>query len=75
MPSFRKTKTPGYAREYGPREGRERSVSQAGRECLGSWRHAPVSSLVAQARHEGFTLVTADTRLHAYDVAVLDPIA
>ncbi len=31
--------------------------------------------LVAQARHEGFTLVTADTRLHAYDVAVLDPRA
>jgi PIN domain nuclease of toxin-antitoxin system len=31
--------------------------------------------LVAQARHEGFTLVTADTRLHAYDVAVLDPLA
>jgi PIN domain nuclease of toxin-antitoxin system len=29
--------------------------------------------LVAQARHEGFTLVTADTRLHAYDVAVIDP--
>jgi PIN domain nuclease of toxin-antitoxin system len=29
--------------------------------------------LVAQARHEGLTLVTADTRLHAYDVAVLDP--
>jgi PIN domain nuclease of toxin-antitoxin system len=30
--------------------------------------------LVAQARHEGFTLVTADTRIHAYDVAVLDPL-
>ena len=29
--------------------------------------------LVAQARHEGLTLVTADMRLHAYDVAVLDP--
>ena len=29
--------------------------------------------LVAQARHEGLTLVTADTRLHAYDVAVIDP--
>lgn len=29
--------------------------------------------LVAQARHEGFTLVTADTRIHAYDVAVMDP--
>jgi PIN domain nuclease of toxin-antitoxin system len=31
--------------------------------------------LVAQARQEGFTLVTADTRIHAYDVAVLDPLA
>jgi PIN domain nuclease of toxin-antitoxin system len=29
--------------------------------------------LVAQARQEGLTLVTADTRLHAYDVAVIDP--
>ncbi len=29
--------------------------------------------LVAQARLEGLTLVTADTRLHAYDVAVIDP--
>ena len=29
--------------------------------------------LVAQARHEGLTLMTADTRLHAYDVAVIDP--
>ena len=29
--------------------------------------------LVAQARHEGLTLVTADTRLHAYDIAVIDP--
>ena len=29
--------------------------------------------LVAQAQHEGLTLVTADARLHAYDVAVLDP--
>ena len=29
--------------------------------------------LVAQAHHEGLTLVTADARLHAYDVAVLDP--
>lgn len=31
--------------------------------------------LVAQARHEGFTLVSADARLQAYDVAVLDPLA
>ena len=31
--------------------------------------------LVAQARHEGFTLMTADTRIHAYDVAVLDPLS
>lgn len=31
--------------------------------------------LIAQARHEGLTLVTADARLHAYDVAVLDPRA
>jgi PIN domain nuclease of toxin-antitoxin system len=29
--------------------------------------------LVAQARQEGFTLVTADARIHAYEVAVLDP--
>jgi PIN domain nuclease of toxin-antitoxin system len=31
--------------------------------------------LVVQARQEGFTLVTADVRIHAYDVAVLDPLA
>jgi PIN domain nuclease of toxin-antitoxin system len=31
--------------------------------------------LVVQAREGGFTLVTADTRIHAYDVAVLDPLA
>jgi PIN domain nuclease of toxin-antitoxin system len=31
--------------------------------------------LIAQARQDGFTLVTADTRIHAYDVAVLDPLA
>jgi PIN domain nuclease of toxin-antitoxin system len=30
--------------------------------------------LIAQARHEGLTLVTADTRIRAYDVAVLDPL-
>jgi PIN domain nuclease of toxin-antitoxin system len=30
--------------------------------------------LVAQARQDGFTLVTADTRIHAYDLAVLDPL-
>jgi PIN domain nuclease of toxin-antitoxin system len=30
--------------------------------------------LIAQARQEGFTLVTADTRIRAYDVAVLDPL-
>ena len=30
--------------------------------------------LIAQAREERFTLVTADTRIHAYDVAVLDPL-
>jgi PIN domain nuclease of toxin-antitoxin system len=30
--------------------------------------------LVAQARQDGFTLVTADERIHAYDVAVLDPL-
>jgi PIN domain nuclease of toxin-antitoxin system len=29
--------------------------------------------LVPQARLEGLMLVTADTRLHAYDVAVVDP--
>lgn len=29
--------------------------------------------LIAQARHEGLTLVTTDPRIHAYDVAVLDP--
>lgn len=31
--------------------------------------------LIAQARQEGLTLVTADKRIHAYDVAVLDPLA
>jgi PIN domain nuclease of toxin-antitoxin system len=31
--------------------------------------------LIAQARQDGLTLVTADTRIHAYDVAVLDPLA
>jgi len=31
--------------------------------------------LIAQARQDGLTLVTADTRIHAYDVAVLDPFA
>jgi PIN domain nuclease of toxin-antitoxin system len=31
--------------------------------------------LVAQARHEGFTLVTADARMSEYDVAVLDALA
>ncbi len=30
--------------------------------------------LVAQAQHEGLTLMTADTRIHAYDVPVLDPL-
>lgn len=30
--------------------------------------------LVVQAQHEGLTLVTADERLRAYDVAVLDPL-
>jgi PIN domain nuclease of toxin-antitoxin system len=30
--------------------------------------------LVAQAQQGGFTLVTADTRIHAYDLAVLDPL-
>jgi PIN domain nuclease of toxin-antitoxin system len=29
--------------------------------------------LVAQARHEGMTIVTADPAIRAYDVAVLDP--
>jgi PIN domain nuclease of toxin-antitoxin system len=31
--------------------------------------------LIAQARQEGLTFVTADTRIHAYDVTVLDPLA
>lgn len=31
--------------------------------------------LVAQARAEGFTLVTGDARLRAYDVSVLDALA
>jgi len=31
--------------------------------------------LVAQARLGGFTLVSADARMRAYDVAVLDPLA
>lgn len=30
--------------------------------------------LIAQARREGFTLVTADARIHAYDVALLDAL-
>jgi PIN domain nuclease of toxin-antitoxin system len=30
--------------------------------------------LIAQARGEGYTLVSADARLRAYDVAVLDPL-
>jgi PIN domain nuclease of toxin-antitoxin system len=30
--------------------------------------------LVARARQDGFTLVTADERIDAYDVAVLDPL-
>ena len=30
--------------------------------------------LIAQARHGGFTLVTADPRIRAYDVAVLDAL-
>ena len=31
--------------------------------------------LIAQARQDGFTLMTADPRLRAYDVPVLDPLA
>lgn len=31
--------------------------------------------LIVQARMEGFTLVTADPRIGAYDVPVLDPLA
>jgi PIN domain nuclease of toxin-antitoxin system len=31
--------------------------------------------IIAQARHEGFTLVTADARITAYEVAVLDALA
>jgi PIN domain nuclease of toxin-antitoxin system len=30
---------------------------------------------IAQERQHGFTLVTADTRIHAYDVPVLGPLA
>jgi PIN domain nuclease of toxin-antitoxin system len=30
--------------------------------------------LVAQARQEGFTLVTADARIQRYDVGLLDPL-
>jgi PIN domain nuclease of toxin-antitoxin system len=30
--------------------------------------------LIAQARQDGLTLVTADTRIHAYDVAMVDPL-
>ena len=30
--------------------------------------------LVAQAREDGYTLVSADERMRAYDVAVLDPL-
>jgi PIN domain nuclease of toxin-antitoxin system len=31
--------------------------------------------LIVQAQQDGFTLVTADMRMCAYDVAVLDPLA
>jgi PIN domain nuclease of toxin-antitoxin system len=31
--------------------------------------------LIAQAKQGGFALVTADPRIHAYEVAVLDPFA
>jgi PIN domain nuclease of toxin-antitoxin system len=31
--------------------------------------------LIAQAQREGFTLMTADTRIRGYDVDVLDPLA
>ena len=31
--------------------------------------------LVAQAQHEGYTLMSADARLRAYDVAALDALA
>jgi PIN domain nuclease of toxin-antitoxin system len=31
--------------------------------------------IIAQARHEGYTLVTADARITAYEVAVLDALA
>jgi PIN domain nuclease of toxin-antitoxin system len=30
--------------------------------------------LIAQARQEGYTLVSADERMRAYDIAVLDPL-
>jgi PIN domain nuclease of toxin-antitoxin system len=30
--------------------------------------------LIAQAQHERLTLVTADTRMRAYDLAVVDPL-
>ena len=30
--------------------------------------------LIAQARQDAFTLVTADPRIRAYDVAVIDPL-
>lgn len=31
--------------------------------------------IIAQARHEGLTVMTADARIAAYDVPVLDPLA
>jgi PIN domain nuclease of toxin-antitoxin system len=31
--------------------------------------------LIAQAQREGFTLVTADARIRAYEVAVVDALA
>lgn len=31
--------------------------------------------LIAQARQDGYTLVSADDRVRAYDVGVLDPLA
>jgi hypothetical protein len=51
----------------------ERSLDAPGAD--NGARAAARCVLIAQAQQEGLTLVTADTRIHAYDVAVLDPLA
>lgn len=70
-------------------DGLDAAVAAAGLRVLGlsaehglAVAHLPLHHrdpfdrlLVVQARHEGYTLVSADERLSAYDVALLDPLA